>query len=113
MKIKPIVIGDMEPSLSFVNIEKGVVQTDIWRELQQGMWREFSVENHLHNNSVGEVDQNKWLPIFPNYKVINLGFCWDADTKTIVADLYKPNIQQNATLNTFLTMLRLVYKGKD
>lgn len=103
MEIKPIVKGDMQPSLSFVNIEKGVVQTDIWRELQQGMWREFSVENHLHNNGVGEVDQNKWLPIFPNYKVINPGFCWDADTKTIVADLYKPNIQQNATLNTFLS----------
>ena len=103
MDTKPIVIGDVQPSLSFVNIEKGVVQADIWNELKQGLWREFSVENYLNNNSIGEVNQNKWLPIFPNYKVVNPGFRWDKATQTIVADLYQPDVYPNATLNTFLS----------
>lgn len=99
---RTITRGIIQPSISFVDITTGIVQKDIWSELEDGMWREFSINNHLLNNTIGEVDQNKWLPIFPKYKVINPGFRWDATAQKIIADLYKPDIQHGASLNTFL-----------
>ena len=72
MKEKKVTRGIPQPSLSFVNTCSGKILTDIWTPLEEGLWQEFLVDNYLKNDKLGEVDQNKWLPIFPNYKVINV-----------------------------------------
>lgn len=101
MKEKKVTRGIPQPSLSFVNTCNGKILTDIWSSLEEGLWREFLVDNYLKNDKLGEVDQNRWLPIFPNYKVINVGFKWDSGKQEIVPDLYKPQLF-NADLNSFL-----------
>ena len=101
MKEKKVTRGIPQPSLSFVNTCSGKILTDIWTPLEKGLWQEFLVDNYLKNDKLGEVDQNKWLPIFPNYKVINVGFRWDSNKQEIVTDLYKPQLF-NADLNSFL-----------
>lgn len=101
--------GINQPSLSFVNTETSTVQSHIWDELENGMWKDFLIDNHLKNDALGDVDQNKWLPIFPNYKVINAGFKWDASTQQIIADLYRPK-SVNASLDSFLQAAENYFK---
>ena len=101
--------GVNQPSLSFVDITTGIVKPHIWAELENGMWKDFLIDNHLKNDTLGDVDQNKWLPIFPNYKVINPGFKWDASTQQITADLYRPKCV-NASLDSFLQAAENYFK---
>ena len=96
-----IITGCRQPSISFVDIVTGEVRPDIWKNLQEGLWREFCIENYLTNDRIGEVEQNKWLPVFPDIKVINPGFKWNSSKKIIEEDLYKPK-HVEASLNTFL-----------
>lgn len=101
--------GVNQPSLSFVDITSGIVKPHIWTELENGMWKDFLIDNHLKNDTLGDVDQNKWLTIFPNYKVINPGFKWDASNGQIVADLYNPK-SVHATLDSFLNAAENYFK---
>ena len=104
-----VIRGSYQQSLSFVNTETSTVQSHIWNELENGMWKDFLIDNYLKNDALGDVDQNKWLPIFPNYKVINAGFKWDASTQQINADLYRPK-SVNASLDSFLQAAENYFK---
>ena len=101
--------GRPQSSLSFLDIANGVVKTDIWQELEAGLWSSFLFDNYLYNNDIGEVEQWKWRPLFPNIKVINSGFRWNKSLGEIVPDVYKPQ-RCEATFETFLESAEKYFK---
>lgn len=96
-----VIRGHNCESLKFYNYNTQKIQSDIWSELEDGLWRNFSIENALYNDAVGEVEQNKWKPIFPDFQVINMGYTWDFEENSVAEILYKPK-RQNATISSFL-----------
>ena len=101
--------GRPQASLSFLDKANGVVKTDSWQELEAGLWSSFLFDNYLYNNDIGEVEQWKWRPLFPNIKVINPGFRWNKSLGEIVPDVYKPQ-RCEATFETFLESAEKYFK---
>ena len=83
-----IICGKSQPSLKFFNHRTGKIQSDIWAELGEGLWKQFSIDNAMFNDTIGEVMQTEWKRLFPDFTIINPGFRWDGKKETIREDLY-------------------------
>ncbi len=79
-----------QASLSFYNHKTGQIQQDIWTELSEGLWQEFSIENFLHNVRLGATKQTEYRNIFPDFSPIYPGFCWDFERQCMAEELYRP-----------------------
>lgn len=99
--VKHIARGNNQPSLKFFDHKTGKILLDIWDKLERGLWSDFSIDNALYNDSIGEVRQDKWKYVLPNLTTINPGFVWDYNSNTLKEELYKPNYTK-ADINSFL-----------
>ena len=102
MKDAKVIRGKAQPSLKFFNAAKNQIQTDIWNELESGMWRNYLVENRLQNDAIGEVKQMEWRPEFPGFYTINEGFRWNFSKNALEEELYVPSVVEDADIHTFL-----------
>lgn len=91
-----------EPSLSFLNINNKKLQDNIWSELNNGLWRNFKLENYIYNNSLSSdnIEFNK--PLFDNYQQIIPGIKWNSVTNTIEKKLYFPKYSTNTSITKLL-----------
>ena len=96
-----IIRGKSQPSLKFFNHRTGKIQSDIWAELGEGLWEQFSIDNAMFNDTIGEVRQTEWKRLFPDFTIINPGFRWDGEKETIREDLYIPH-HIEANMDSFL-----------
>lgn len=101
MKEKKVTRGRVQPSLKFFNVAENRVQSDIWDELEAGMWRNYLVDNRLRNDAIGEVKQWEWKPEFPGFYAINEGFRWNFVKNSLEEELYVPKVS-DANMHTFL-----------
>lgn len=71
-------------SFRFYNMQTGRFQSDIWTELQQGLWHDFNIDAYLGNESqyaihVEHKERIQNQLVFPHYAVIEPGHTWNPD----------------------------------
>ena len=93
--------GFLQPSISFYNAHTHQVQTDIWRELKNGIWQQYNIDNRLYNDSMGEMRIAEWKQIFPTIFPIYPGFDWDPNKKSYTECRYYPNFARNVDFKIF------------
>lgn len=49
-----------QPSLRFYNHRSGRLQDSIVEELGSGLWQEYSIDNMLYNDKLGEMHITEW-----------------------------------------------------
>ena len=76
--------------LSFYNYTQETIQNDIWFELQNGLWKEFNIDNFLFNNSLPSEQIHTNLPVFNGFHQIVAGTYWDDRTKHLQSCKYTP-----------------------
>ncbi len=112
--IKKITIGLPQPSLRFYNAQTHQCQTDIWQELQQGLWQQYIIDNRLYNDSISEVRIAEWKPVFPFIHPIYPGFDWDTNKNTYTEHRYYPNLKKNVDFKVFVELAAQFFnKYKD
>lgn len=89
-------------SLSFYNNKTHSFQSNIWEELESGLWKEYNVSNRIYNDELNETNQSKWRPIFPDIYPVYPGFHWDEESQALKDTLYRPNIRE-ADYDTFMS----------
>lgn len=99
-------------SLSFYNKKTNSIQSNIWEELESGLWLDYSIENRLYNEELNETNQSKWRPVFPDICPIYPGFYWDEESQSLKDSFYKPNIVE-ATYDTFLATAETFFHQFD
>lgn len=107
--------GFLQPSISFYNAHTHQVQTDIWRELKNGIWQQYNIDNRLYNDSMGEMRIAEWKQIFPTIFPIYPGFDWDPNKKSYTECRYYPNFARNVDFKIFVDYAAAFfdkYKGK-
>ncbi|MFZ4707236.1 MAG: asparagine synthase-related protein [Bacteroidales bacterium] len=80
-----------QPSLSFYNKRTAKIQADIWGELRTGLWRFYSIENQIANNSFGPKDLIQWKPVFDDIVPVYPGTKWNIDQNKLEEDRFNPN----------------------
>lgn len=71
-------------SFLFYNTQTKKKQQDIWKELQEGMWRDFDINAFLENEKqyaihVEHKDQIRNQLVFPHFAVIEPGHEWNSE----------------------------------
>lgn len=107
-----VIRGKYQPSLKFFNCTTEKVQDEIWDELENGLWNLFSIDNALYNDTIGEVKQDNWRQLFPDFYIINQGFTWDYSNNAVKEELYLPK-HIVADMNSFLHAVRKFFSGFD
>lgn len=94
-----------QPSLCFYNALTKSIQRDIWSELENGLWEQYSIDNRLHNNKLGEMRFEEWKPIFPNIFPIYPGCCWDMEQCRLKEINYKPHFVNDVNWHSFINVV--------
>lgn len=84
MKIKPY-------SLHFYNKRTGLLQQNIWKELDEGLWKDYNIQNHTVNSKTPANQPHKLLNVFQDFIVVNPGTYYDIESKELKEELYYPN----------------------
>ncbi len=79
-----------EIMLSFHNIHNNETQLTIWDELRAGLWKDFSIDNHIYNNLIPAQKLEQSKPLFPNFHQIVPGTIWDKRNNCLKQELYRP-----------------------
>lgn len=95
-------------SLSFYNKKTRSLQSNIWKELEAGLWLKYSIDNRLYNEGLNETNQSKWRPIFPDIFPIYPGFHWDEESQSLKDIFYRPNIVE-ATYDSFMSTVETFF----
>jgi len=83
MHIKPY-------TLHFFNKSTAKLEQTIWNELNEGLWKQFNIQNHLANSKIPANQPHKILDVFENYTVIAPGAYYDKINHELKEDLYYP-----------------------
>jgi len=104
-----------QPSLRFYNATTQSISNSIWDLLQEGLWREYQIDNRLYNDALGEMHIDKWKPVFPNIYPIYPGYEWDMFSNRLLEKRFVPQYIKNVNLDTFLSIAHqyfLQFQGK-
>lgn len=94
----------LENSLSFYNYLNNTIYQDIWEEIEKGIWKTFSIEAFLFNNSLPNNQLSKSQPLIYPFHQIVAGTIWNNKTKSIELELYHPHFTEKTTLNNFIDL---------
>ncbi len=100
-----------QPTLSFVNLKSGEIMPDIRRQLSDGLWRSFSVENWLANELLTPEMIHKQKNLFRGVMQIPPGTFWDPESRQLRADLYKPSPDAASGLDRYLEIAANYFRG--
>lgn len=92
---------NIEKGLSFFNYNTGEIQSNIWEELRNGLWRLFSCEAYLYNDMLLSEDIEKSKQLFPTFHQIVPGTVWENNSNTLSKNLYVPT-KTNGSLSNLL-----------
>lgn len=112
---KKVIAGRKIPFLKFFNHQTKAFQESIWGELQDGLWKDYLIDNYLYNESVGDDKPEIWKPVFPHLTPISAGFNWNDEKECVTLDLYQAKKIENVNLHTFFSTAEQFfskYKGK-
>lgn len=107
--------GIEQPSLLFYNGRTRQFQSDIWNELEQGLWQDYNIDNRLYNDSISEMRLSEWKPIFSHIYPIYPGVKWDMISKTYKEERYFPQYDTNPSIQKFFSAAEAFfdkYRGK-
>ena len=96
--------GVPQPSLCFYNAQTKQFQSDIWTELQAGLWKQYLINNRLYNDSIGELSLAEWKPVFPSLYPIYPGIKWDKTLESYIEERYSPNYDFSINLDSFFSI---------
>ena len=99
-------------SLSFYNKKTHSIQSNIWDELESGLWRKYNVDNRLYNDELNETNQSKWRPVFPDIFPIYPGFHWEEESQSLKDTFYRPNLVE-ATYESFMSAAEMFFHQFD
>jgi len=91
----------IEPSIQFRNINNGDYFSDIWEQLELGLWKDFLPENFEHNTIQGLLNRPNWKPVLKDIMPVYPGMMWVEEKKQIEDPLFIPKIRVTG-LNEFL-----------
>lgn len=100
MRLREIIYP--QPSLRFYNHRSGRLQDNIVEELGSGLWKEYSIDNRLYNDKLGEMHITEWRELFPGITPIMPGFVCNSVSGQIGEQRYLPKRRENLTLPDFL-----------
>lgn len=112
---KKITAGRTLSFYKFFDHHSGEMRDSIWDLLEDGLWQDFSIDNFLYNESVGDMKPEYWNPVFPHITPIGAGFRWDAQRQCVKLDYYHPRRIEDADMSTFLAAAECFfsrYEGK-
>lgn len=90
-----------EPSIHFVNIQKGEIHTDIYKSLSEGLWRDLSPENYEYNVMQGLLNRPNCKPVLKDILPIYPEMRWNSEKKQL-EDPYLIPIKRETSLKDFL-----------
>lgn len=103
-----------QSSLRFFKKITNKIQNDIWSELEDGLWREYLIDNQIDNNKTGSTCLSKWKPVFKDIIPIYSGTIWNIDEMKLEEDIFYPQIRK-ITKESFFSMCEdffATYKDK-
>lgn len=100
MRLREIIYP--QPSLRFYNHRSGRLQDSIVEELGSGLWQEYSIDNMLYNDKLGEMHITEWRELFPSITPIMPGFVYNSVSGQIEEERYLPKRREKLTLPDFL-----------
>lgn len=81
-------MSDIRSKYLFYNNLEFKYQETIFHELKNGLWKHYSIDNHLRNALIPANQQHKILPVLNDYIVIPPGVSLDEKKKVLKEDLY-------------------------
>ena len=66
----------------------------IWHIHKSEQWKEFSVDNFIHNNKTGELKREEWLPVIKDIITVFPGMKWDSKENRLIDPSYIPNLKK-------------------
>ena len=103
-----------EPSTHFRLLPEGKVLPDIWKQLEQGAWKNLAPDVYENNVKLGELNRSKSLPVIENILPVHRGMVWDENKKCLTDPFFKPQLQTVGN-NDFLHAVENffnMFKGK-
>lgn len=104
--------GKTQPSLKFWNDRTKSFQDDIWDELEAGLWKEYNLNNFIHNSMLLDRDRNIMLPVFPDIYPLYPGYVWDPKARITTEKLFTPE-RRNVSMQTFLSAAERYFSQFD
>jgi len=99
MKFKHVQIP--EPSIAFCMPTDGNVQSDIWQQLHNGLWKSINPIAFEQNTQLGELKRVKGKPFLDNILPIYTGMQWSVEEHKLIDPYFKPTIIA-ASMHSFL-----------
>lgn len=90
-----------QQSLKFFNIASGLLQDNIWSELDTGCWSLAQFKNHEKNTLNGALNRAKMVPVLPGLLPLEDGQSWNPCEKKIYETVLQPGVY-DADLAGFL-----------
>lgn len=90
-----------QPNIHFRNTLTGERSDDIWKELNNGLWKNIAPENILENSMIEGVDRSLYKPVLKEFYLVQNGMLWDEKQKTPFDPIFKPK-EMSVDLNIFL-----------
>lgn len=100
------------PSVSFWNLKENKAQSDIWAEINSGLWKQFMLDRWLSNEILPAEKLAGQLPLFKDFQQIVPGTRWNPKLHCLEEELYTP-IKRNCTLDSFIDLAQNYFKSLD
>lgn len=90
-----------ESSIRFINVQNGKIETDIWKHLTEGLWRDLSPENYEYNVIQGLLNRSNCKPVLKNILPIYPEMKWNQEKRKLEDPYFIP-IKNETSLKDFL-----------
>jgi hypothetical protein len=90
-----------QPNLSFFNTQSGLLQANIWSDLDSGCWKTAQFKIHEANILNGALNRANMVPVLPDLVPLEAGQRWNHLEKRIEEKLLHPQLL-NSGLEDFL-----------
>jgi hypothetical protein len=90
-----------QPNLSFFNTKSGLLQANIWSELDSGCWKTAQFKIHETNTLNGVLNRANMAPVLPDLIPLEVDQSWNHLEKRIEENLLQPKLL-NSGLEDFL-----------
>lgn len=91
----------IEPSVNFLQIHKGEIFSNIWGQLELGLWKDIQPENYEYNVIQGLLNRPNWKPVLKDILPLYPGMKWYEENKQIEDPNFIP-VKKDTGLKNFL-----------
>lgn len=98
----------IEPSVNFLQKQTGKIFSDIWEQLEQGLWKDIKPENYEYNVIQGLLNRPNWKPVLKDILPLYLGMKWCEEKKQIEDPYFIPE-KKDTGLKDFLNAAEIFF----